>query len=87
LRKSTSTINHTRTHLFDRRTTHGELNTLSPVNSEILNSNVRLTDRATRLNDHFHSHTPQIRRLNTPYSELDSIIIVTSPAVLYKHTQ
>jgi len=69
-------------HLFDRRATHGELNTLSPVNSETPNTNVRLTDAATRLNDHFHSHTTQIRRLNTPYSELDSIIIATSTAVL-----
>jgi len=61
--------------------------TLSPVNPEILNTNVRLTDRATRLNDYFHLHTPQIRHLNTPYSELDSIIIATLSAVVYKHTE
>ena len=28
-------------------------------------------------NDHFHSHTPQIRRLKRRYSELDSVIIAT----------
>jgi len=67
------TSTNTRTHLFDWRTTPGEFNTLSPL--EISNATVRLTDRATRLND--HSHTSQRRRLKPvpPHSELESIII------------